>query len=57
METLDLPAMVNSVHLVIAKHAKQTHVLDRFNQGLVQMKANGDYNRILDQVIHGTNAE
>jgi polar amino acid transport system substrate-binding protein len=54
VETLDVPAAVNSVHLVFAKHLKQTHLLDGFNQGLVKMKANGTYNRILAAFIHGT---
>jgi len=57
VETLDLPAAVNSVHLVFAKHTQQTHILDRFNQGLVKMKANGTYSRILDTFIHGTTAD
>lgn len=57
VDMLDVPATVNSVHLVFAKHTQQTHVLDRFNQGLVKMKANGTYSRILDTFIHGTNAD
>ena len=57
LETLDLPAAVNSVHLVFAKHTQQTHVLDKFNQGLVKMKANGTDSRILDKIIHGANAD
>lgn len=57
VEMLDLPAAVNSVHLVFAKHTKQTHILDRFNQGLVQMKASGTYGRILDKAIHGIQAD
>jgi len=57
VKMLDPPATVNSVHLVFAKHAKQTLVLDRFNQGLVKMKENGTYSRIIDEFIHGVEAD
>jgi polar amino acid transport system substrate-binding protein len=57
VEMLDLPATVNSVHLVFAKHAQQTHILERFNQGLVKMKANGTYSRILDKIIRGSQSD
>ncbi len=52
VETLDLPVTVNSVHLVFAKHTQQAHLLDRFNQGLLTMKANGTYSQIINRVIH-----
>ncbi|WP_319406758.1 transporter substrate-binding domain-containing protein [uncultured Desulfosarcina sp.] len=57
VEMLDPPAAVNSVHLVFAKRAKQTLVLDRFNQGLVKMKENGTYSRIIDEFIHGVEVD
>ena len=46
VELLDLPAAVNSVHLVFAKHSGKRQILERFNQGLVEIKKNGTYNRI-----------
>jgi polar amino acid transport system substrate-binding protein len=57
VEMLNPPAAVNSVHLVFAKRAKQTLVLDRFNRGLVKMKENGTYSRIIDEFIHGVEAD
>ena len=57
VESLDPPAAVNSVHLVFAKRAKPSFVLDRFNQGLVKMKENGAYSRIIDEFIHGADAD
>lgn len=53
IEMLHPPAAVNSTHLVFAKHTHQTHVLEMFNQGLVRIKENGTYNRIIDTFIHG----
>jgi polar amino acid transport system substrate-binding protein len=51
LEILDFPAAVNSVHLVFAKQARQTPVIDRFNQGLLELKANGTYARLVDQYL------
>lgn len=51
VETLDLPAVVNSVHLVFAKHSAKTDLLERFNQGLVRIKENGTYARIVNRMI------
>ena len=53
IETLELPAAVNSTHLAFAKHAQQSHVLALFDRGLMEIKANGTYARILDAFMHG----
>jgi len=53
VDTLAFPAAVNSVHLVVAKHLQQIRLLDRFNQGLAEMKANGSYTRLIDRYLHG----
>jgi hypothetical protein len=57
VETPDLPAAVNSVHLVFTKHTKQTHLLDRFNQALIKMKSSVTYSRILYKAMHGAKAD
>lgn len=49
IESLEVPAAINSAHLVFAKQAHQRHVLETFNRGLVKIKANGTYRRIIDR--------
>jgi polar amino acid transport system substrate-binding protein len=56
-EMLDPPAAINSTHLVFVKHMHQLQVLELFNQGLVRIKENGTYNRIIDTFIHGDEAD
>ena len=57
IETLDLPAAVNSTHLAFAKHAQKAPVLALFDRGLMAIKANGTYARILDAFMHGVEAD
>lgn len=57
VEALDLPAAVNSVHLVFAKRSGKAVLLERFNQGLVRIKENGTYARILDRLLHTPSTE
>jgi ABC-type amino acid transport substrate-binding protein len=47
----------DSVHLVFAKRAELSIVLDRFNLGLTKMKENGSYSRIISEFIHGVKAD
>lgn len=57
VEMLDPPAAVNSVHLIFAKRAKLSIVLDRFNLGLIKMKENESYSRIISEFIHGVKTD
>jgi len=51
VETLDHPATVNSVYVVIAKQNNQSRILESFNQGLAAMKANGSYQRVVSRYL------
>ena len=57
VEMLSPPAAVNSAFLVFAKHTHQTHLLKRFNQGLIKIKEDGTYNRIIESFMNGTDMD
>lgn len=52
VQALDVPAVVNSVHLVFAQRSGKAGLLDMFNQGLVNIKESGTYTRIVERMIH-----
>lgn len=57
VEMLDFPATVNNAYLAVLKDARQRHLLQQFNRGLADIKADGTYQQIVDRYVQGTGAD